>query len=103
MRRRQKGGFPSMYFNANAKEPSASAGMDSFNGIPRSVIPVSNYKGGTRRSRRGGSRRRKKGTRKKGGFTPSVMGGLVSAVSKYLVPIAMFSGYKLITKKKRRV
>jgi len=99
-----------MYFNATAKEPSASAGVDSFNNIPRSVIPVTNYKGGrsgcTRRgeSNKGGSRRSKKRrTRKKGGFTPSVMGGLVSAVSKYLVPIAMFSGYKLITKKKRRV
>ena len=93
-----------MYFNATAKEPSASAGVDSFNGIPRSGIPVSNYKGGTRRSRRtrrGGSRRRR--TRKKGGFTPSVMGGFVTAVSKYLVPVALFSGYKLITKKKGRV
>jgi len=106
MRRRQKGGLPSMYFNTTAKEPSASAGVDSFNGIPRSAIPVSNYKGGTRRTRRGGSRRggrRRRRTRKKGGFTPSVMGGFVTAVSKNLVPVAMFSGYKLITKKKGRV
>jgi len=114
MRRRQKGGFPSMYFNATAKEPSASAGVDSFNGIPRSGIPVTNYKGGTRRGCSCKSKSinissikkklsRKRRTCKKGGFTPSVMGGLVSAVSKYLVPIAMFSGYKLITKKKRRV
>jgi len=122
MRRKQKGGLPSMYFSAIAKEPSASPGGDSFNGIPRSGIPVANYKGGSSilgcscrkrksRIRRKGTRRkgtrrkgtRRKGTRRKGGFTPSVMGGLVSAVSKYLVPIAMFSGYKLITKKKRRV
>lgn len=107
MRRKQKGGFPSMYFSAIAKEPSASPGGDSFNGIPRSGIPVANYKGGSSilgcSCKKRKSRIRRKGTRRKGGFTPSVMGGLVSAVSKYLVPIAMFSGYKLITKKKRRV
>lgn len=120
MRRKQKknkkqnGGFPSMYFNPAAKEPSASPGSDSFNGIPRSGIHVTNYKGGSSilgcscksRKRKIGihkGRTRKNGISKKGGFTPSVMGGLVSAVSKYLVPIAMFSGYKLITKKKKRV
>jgi hypothetical protein len=28
------------------------------------------------------------------------MGGFVGAVSKYIVPIALFAGYKLMTRKK---
>jgi uncharacterized protein YbjQ (UPF0145 family) len=44
------------------------------------------------------SKRSKRSTRKKGGFYPSVMGNFISASSKYIVPMALFAGYKLMTK-----
>ena len=40
--------------------------------------------------------------RTKGGFYPSVMGSFVAAASKYVVPIALFAGYRLMKKSKRR-
>lgn len=60
----------------------------------------------------GGSRRNRT---KKGGFVPSVMEGFVGAAKHYIVPMAMYAGYKLMhkandkskkskkTKKSRRV
>ena len=52
--------------------------------------PLSFFKGG----------RRRKGTRrvKKGGFFPSVMGGVVQN-GAYLMPLALRQGYKLLTGK----
>jgi hypothetical protein len=40
--------------------------------------------------------------RTKGGFYPSVMGSFVSAASKYVVPIALFAGYRLMKKGTKR-
>ena len=37
--------------------------------------------------------------RQLGGFYPSVMGNFIGASSKYIVPMALFAGYKLMTKK----
>ena len=55
--------------------------------------PLSFFKGG----------RKRKGTRrvKRGGFFPSVMGGVVQN-GAYLVPIALRQGYKLLTNKTRK-
>lgn len=37
--------------------------------------------------------------RQQGGFYPSVMGNFIGAASKYIVPMALFAGYKLMTRK----
>ena len=56
--------------------------------------PVSYLKGGKRKS----TRRNKS---KKGGFYPSVMGGVVSS-GKLLIPVALRQGYNLLNNSKTR-
>ena len=102
----KKGGgpFPLKYYNSMAVEPSAAPGRDllyTVGNTVRSAIPIMG--GNKLRTRSKRSKRSKRGTcRKRGGFVPSVMGGFVEAASKYIVPLALFAGYKLMTKKKRR-
>ena len=105
----KKGGgpFPLKYYNSMAVEPSAAPGRDllyTVGNTVRSAIPVMGGNKRSKRSKRGTcNKRSKRGTRRKrGGFVPSVMGGFVEAASKYIVPLALFAGYKLMTKKKRR-
>ena len=105
----KKGGgpFPLKYYNSMAVEPSAAPGRDllyTVGNTVRSAIPImGGNKRGTRSKRNKRRTRDKHGTcRKRGGFVPSVMGGFVEAASKYIVPLALFAGYKLMTKKKRR-
>ncbi len=38
----------------------------------------------------------------RGGFMPSIMDGFAAAASKYIVPIALFAGYKLMTRKQKK-
>lgn len=45
--------------------------------------------------------KRRKTMKKKGGFLPSIMGSFTTGVSKYIVPIALFAGYKLMTRKRK--
>jgi hypothetical protein len=94
--RKRKGGaatnLPAPYFKAPLEQPSASAGHD--------LLKVMN---GIIRPRIGGALKRV--TRKVGGFVPSIMEGFTQMAGKYVLPIALFSGYKLIgrTKKAKRV
>ena len=90
---RKHGGFPSSYYNPKFEEPAASAGVAS----AELDTPF-----GSGISVRGGKRtkRTKRRNTCKGGFVPSVMGGFVTAVSKYIFPISMFSGYKLMNRSK---
>ncbi len=95
---RRRGGaataFPLKYFDASASEPAVSAGRDLLKAIP----PI-----GVRPRIGGGSRRViKKHKKQRGGFVPSVMGGFISAASKYIVPIALFAGYKMMTRKGKK-
>jgi len=97
----KKGGatpFPLSYFSKSYIEPSASAGRNLLESIaPIGVRP----KIGGQRS----SRKQKKSTRKQkqsGGFVPTVMEGFVTAAAKYITPIALFAGYKLLTRKQKR-
>lgn len=98
MKSRKRGGaatvFPLKYFNSMAEMPVVSAGRDLLQSYGMGIRP----KIGGKRSKR--NKRSKR--RKRGGFVPSVMGGFVEAASKYIVPLALFTGYKLMTKKKRR-
>lgn len=88
----RKGGaataFPLHYFGA--KEPfAADAG--------RNLLPIP-VDGMGVRPRIGGRRSHKR----KGGFYPSVMGNFTASASKYIVPMALYAGYKMMNHKKRR-
>jgi len=81
-RRRGGGPLPLQYFGA-AAPVSAEAGSD------RLAV-----QGNTVRPSIGGKRRKSRQMR--GGFYPSVMGNFTALASKYIVPIALFAGYKLL-------
>ncbi len=83
--------LPGAYFGLEKiGGPPIDAGKDllrASGNIIRSAIGMS-----------GGGKRRKT-MRKRGGFLPSVMGSFATSVSKYITPIALFAGYKLMTRK----
>ena len=95
-RTRKRGGnrpLPLQYFGA-AAPVSASAGGDRLDVNGYMVRPTI------------GGKRSKRSTKKRGGFYPTVMGNFIPAASKYITPLALFAGYKLLKKsqntKKRR-
>ena len=97
--RKRKGGaataFPLSYFNG-LPPVSAEAGRNLL--VAEGMGVRSKIGGRSSRSRRAHSRRR-------GGFVPSIMGNFMASASKYIVPIALFAGYKMVKKgdqKKRR-
>jgi hypothetical protein len=93
--------FPLKYFNVGAAEPEAASGHDLLKAIP--PIGIRPKIGGKRSTKRSTKRRvLKKRKQQKGGFIPSVMDGFVAAASNYIVPIALFAGYKLLTKKGKK-
>lgn len=103
MKSRRRGGssFPLQYYNSKAPFVSGPAGTDmqSYGNIIRPHIPMKGgSKGGLKGGSKGGSRRK----RSRGGFVPSVMEGFVALTSKYITPLALFSGYKLMTRKKSK-
>lgn len=74
--------FPLHYFGA--KEPfAADAG--------RNLLPIP-VEGMGVRPRIGGKRSHKR----KGGFYPSVMGNFTASASRYIVPMALYAGYKMM-------
>ena len=89
-RKRRKGGaataFPLHYFGA--KEPFAADAGRNLLPIPLDGMGV--------RPRIGGRRSHKR----KGGFYPSVMGDFTVSASKYIVPMALYAGYKMMRKSK---
>lgn len=92
-RKRRKGGaataFPLHYFGA--KEPfAADAG--------RNLLPIPLDGMGVRP--RIGGRRTRRSHKRKGGFYPSVMGDFTISASKYIVPMALYAGYKMMRKSK---
>jgi hypothetical protein len=83
--------MPLQYYNPGAPRPDAPAGEDLLKaGLPNMVRP-----------KIGGRRKYRNSKKTKGGFVPSVMGGFINAASKYIVPIALYAGYKLMTRKRR--
>ena len=94
--------MPLSYYSPDAREPSAGAGRDLLGAIP--PIGVRPKIGGKRSRRHHHSK--KHSTRRhhkvKGGFVPSIMDGFVGAASKYIVPLALFAGYKLMTRKGKK-
>jgi hypothetical protein len=98
--------MPLSYYNPGAAEPSADAGRDLLKAMP--PIGVRPKIGGRRSTRRMRHHRHtkkchtKRHHKSKGGFVPSVMDGFVVAASKYIVPLALFAGYKLMTRKGKK-
>jgi hypothetical protein len=95
--KRRNGGaatpFPLKYFDNSYPEPAAPKGRDLLEAIPPLGI----------RAKIGGKRHRtRRHHKKRGGFVPSVMDGFAAAASKYIVPIALFAGYKLMTRKGKK-
>jgi hypothetical protein len=90
---RRKGGaatvFPLKYFDPSAPTPDAPAGRNLLHASGMGIRP-----------KIGGRRRKTRRTR--GGFVPSVMGGFLSSASKYIAPLALFAGYKLMTRKGKK-
>ncbi len=88
-RKRRGGGatnLPAPYFKAPLVQPIADAGQDLLKVVGNMVRP-----------RIGGGGRRT--MKKKGGFVPSIMEGFSQMAGKYVLPLAMFAGYKLINRK----
>ena len=90
--RKQGGGpLPLEYFGVKTGNYSAASGAD-----------ILDVKGQTIRPHIGGRQTKKsrQTLKTRGGFIPSVMEGFAFAANKYIVPLALFAGYKMITKGK---
>jgi len=95
-KRRMGGGptvWPLQYYNPGLRAPSAGEGPNLLaSSAPMNVRP-----------KIGGKRRKLRKSRKiKGGFVPSVMDGFVAAASRFIVPLALYSGYKLLSRKQKK-
>jgi hypothetical protein len=90
---KRKGGaatvMPLQYYNPGAPQLESTAGHDLLKAIPPIGV----------RPRIGGRQITRKS---KGGFVPTVMDGFVASASYYLVPVALFAGYSLLTKKRTK-
>jgi hypothetical protein len=93
----RKGGgpLPLRYFDVNAYHPDATEGVDLLQSTSL-VRPKIGGAVGRRVTRRRTLRQRQRKT--KGGFVPTVMEPFVAGVSKYIVPMALYSAYKLVTR-----
>jgi len=85
--------MPLQYYNPGLRAPSAGEGHNLLaSSAPMNVRP-----------KIGGKRRKMRKTRKtKGGFVPSIMDGFVAAASRFIVPLALYSGYKLLSRKQKK-
>jgi hypothetical protein len=85
--------LPLQYFGPSIRAPSAGAGHDLLRASPPTEV----------RQKIGGKRRKLRKTRKTtGGFVPSIMDGFVAAASRFIVPLALYSGYKLLSRTQRK-
>ena len=101
--------FPLKYFDPSVHEPSANAGHDLLKAIPPLGIRprIGGKRGRTKRvlkksNKSNKSNKSKSLKKQRGGFVPSVMGNFVAAASKYIVPLALYAGYKMMTKKQKK-
>ena len=97
-RTQSKGGaatvFPLSYFNGKAPEASAPSGRDLLHASGMGVRPVIGPV-----TRGGGC-----GCNivRRGGFYPSVMGSFTHSASKYIVPMTLYAGYKMLKKSQQK-
>jgi hypothetical protein len=91
----QIGGMPLSYVNPSYREPSAFSGSYRVISEPGLARPSLNHTGGKRRHLRNTRRIKSlRKTRKRGGFYPSVMGGMLTSGPK-LIPAAAITGYRM--------
>ena len=85
--------YPLQYYKADMPAPAAEPGSDLLKASLPNIV----------RPRIGGKRKTiRKRKAQNGGFVPSVMNGFLTAAQKYIVPIALFAGYKFMTKKGKK-
>jgi hypothetical protein len=71
--------------------------------IPHGSMIRPRIGGGSKRNKKAKSKRTKKQSGKqRGGFIPTVMEGFCMAASKYITPIALFAGYKWMTRTQKK-
>ena len=93
--RKQGGGpLPLEYFGVKTGNYSAASGADILDVKGQIIRP---HIGG--RVTRNRKPHRKSQRKTRGGFIPSVMEGFAFAANKYIVPLALFAGYKMINNK----
>jgi len=86
---------PLSYLNRAYQEPSASEGYNRLGSQAMLARPVLNPTGGRRKRTRKHTRRNRKG-----GFYPSVMGGLINNGAK-LLPAASVQAYRMVRNYKK--
>ena len=100
--KRSKGGapLPLAYFGA-----APQIGMPVPEGsdmVAGSVIRPRIGGGTKRRKQNKRTKRTKQRGKQSGGFVPTIMEGFCAAASKYIVPLALFAGYKWMTRSKKK-
>jgi hypothetical protein len=91
--------LPVQYFNPGLRAQSAGVGQDLLRASPPTEVRPKI--GGKHKKLRKLKRHRR--TRKtNGGFVPSIMDGFVAAASRFIVPLALYSGYKLLSRKQKK-
>ena len=71
--------------------------------IPKGLMVRPSIGGRTKRyKQRKQTKRRKQRGKQSGGFVPTIMEGFCMAASKYIVPLALFAGYKWMTRSKKK-
>ena len=80
--------MPMKFFDPQAEEPAAWAGR---NLQYASGLGIRSAVGGKRSKR----------SKRKGGFYPSVMGSFTQSAARFITPIALYAGYKLLTNRTR--
>jgi hypothetical protein len=108
--KRSKGGapLPLAYFGA---APQMGMPVPEGSDMVAGSVIRPRIGGGTKRRKQNKRNKKAKRTRKQsgkqrgkqsGGFIPTVMEGFCAAASKYIVPLALFAGYKWMTRSKKK-
>jgi len=108
--KRSKGGapLPLAYFGA---APQIGMPVPEGSDMVAGSVIRPRIGGGTKRRKQNKRNKKAKRTRKQsgkqrgkqsGGFIPTVMEGFCAAASKYIVPLALFAGYKWMTRSKKK-
>jgi len=107
--KRSRGGapMPLAYFGgAPQMGMPVPAGGDVL--LPHGSLIRPRIGGGTMRNKKAKSKsmkqrgKRTKHRKQSGGFVPTIMEGFCMAASKYIVPLALFAGYKWMTRSKKK-
>ena len=90
MKTRKRGGSLALKYFGAENPKDVAAGSDLLGSYGNQIRP-----------KIGGKCKKRIYKKTKGGFIPSIMDGFLIAASKYIVPLSLFSGYKLMTKKSK--